>query len=197
MYKYYTTSYRSLLYFGRFLNGIANHAFTKKELTLNGKPPPGRYAMLYYEYPGLEKACKMDCKKRVISFAGAFLKALACQAEARDSPYDPDEPDDPVDVWTQRQIDGFFYNEFINDAVNDALRKLRKLVLLQEEPPYPCRGDYTDAPFPWGNSDVELQRPNRLPLFAMRPKGNPSSVHSLLEQFATSLGLSLGSLQNA
>ncbi len=57
--------------------------------------------------------------------------------------------------WTQREIDGFFYNRFLNPPLQAAIRKARRRSLGHENPPYPCDWRSPEAPElmvePWGN----------------------------------------------
>ena len=45
--------------------------------------------------------------------------------------------------WTQREIDGFYYNDYMNHRFQLALGRARKNRQWQQEPPQPCR--WTDA----------------------------------------------------
>ena len=57
-------------------------------------------------------------------------------------------------AWTQREIDGFFYNQFLNDALQTAIREARLHSFGQEDAPYPCQWDSESAESefvqPWG-----------------------------------------------
>ena len=40
--------------------------------------------------------------------------------------------------FTQREVDGFFYNQFLNAPLLSAIREARNLGLGREDVPYPC-----------------------------------------------------------
>ena len=58
-------------------------------------------------------------------------------------------------IWTQREIDGFFYNQFLNLPLHSDIRQARRQSLGQENPPYPCDWMSPEAQEsmiePWGN----------------------------------------------
>lgn len=62
--------------------------------------------------------------------------------------------------WTQRDIDGFYYNEFMNQTFQLALGEARRNRQGHQEPPHPCRWDDTNAQelfiTPWGNRGIGL-----------------------------------------
>ena len=62
--------------------------------------------------------------------------------------------------WTTREIDGLFYNEFLNESFQEGLRQLRKEHFGQEAPPQPCRWDGPGADKvlipPFGNAKDEI-----------------------------------------
>ena len=48
--------------------------------------------------------------------------------------------------WTPREIDGCFYNHYLNPKIQEALRNIRRRHLGQEGPPWPGRFDSQDLP---------------------------------------------------
>ena len=48
-------------------------------------------------------------------------------------------------LWTLREIDGLFYNQYRNPNLQHVLKCVRKRFLNSEEPPYPCLWDSEDA----------------------------------------------------
>ena len=61
-------------------------------------------------------------------------------------------------TWTQREIDGFFYNEYLNQPLQLALKEFRGDHFGREDPPYPCAwndsraGDLMSPP--WGIEEL-------------------------------------------
>ena len=57
--------------------------------------------------------------------------------------------------WTHREIDGFFYNQFLNLPLQTAIQEARKQRLNREEAPYPCHWSSPEAEVlfvePWGD----------------------------------------------
>ena len=78
-------------------------------------------------------------------------------------------------AWSQREIDGFFYNRFLNGPLNLALTEARRIRMGCEDPPYPCQWNDPIAQNlffgPWGNGSL------------LRFDG-PDQWQSLLEGFA-------------
>jgi len=65
-----------------------------------------------------------------------------------------------VATWTQREIDGFFYNEYLNQPLQLALKEFRGDHFGREDPPYPCAwndsraGDLMSPP--WGTEELRI-----------------------------------------
>lgn len=61
-------------------------------------------------------------------------------------------------TWSQREIDGFFYNQFLNRPLHLSLREARRIRMGHEEPPYPCQWNDPNAPSlflgPCGNGSL-------------------------------------------
>lgn len=59
--------------------------------------------------------------------------------------------------WAQREIDGLFYNEYLNDPLQLAFKEARLARLGREDPPFPYRWDGPDAQGiffrPWGSEE--------------------------------------------
>ena len=58
--------------------------------------------------------------------------------------------------WTQREIDGFFYNRFLNPSLQAAIEYAQVYLLGGDAPPYPCQWNNPDAEKsfvrPWGKN---------------------------------------------
>ena len=83
------------------------------------------------------------------------------------------EPDG--EEWAQREIDGFFYNEFLNPPLQLALKEARRIRMGREDPPYPCRWNETGAQDmflpPWGNGSLyRREEPEKSYLAVSYPK---------------------------
>jgi hypothetical protein len=48
-------------------------------------------------------------------------------------------------IWTQREIDGLFYNQFLNPSFQQSLLHVRRRFLNSDDPPYPCLWDSEGA----------------------------------------------------
>ncbi|MFQ6026810.1 MAG: hypothetical protein ACE5Q6_04760 [Dehalococcoidia bacterium] len=63
--------------------------------------------------------------------------------------------------WTQREIDGFFFNQFLNPELQQELRRQRRMIFGQEASLLPCRWDEPNARSilmpPWGDQRDVLQ----------------------------------------
>ena len=58
--------------------------------------------------------------------------------------------------WTQVEVDGFFFNQFLNQPLQDSLREARGILFQTEDPPFPCQWNDVDANKklirPWGGN---------------------------------------------
>ena len=58
--------------------------------------------------------------------------------------------------WTQVEVDGFFFNQFLNQPLQDTLREARGILFQTEDPPFPCQWNDVDANKklirPWGGN---------------------------------------------
>ena len=69
-------------------------------------------------------------------------------------------------AWTTREMDGLFYNQFLNPKLQYALRNIRQRYIRQAEPPYPWQWD-SEAPrkevvFPGRGDGALLVTPERI-----------------------------------